>query len=94
MIRNCKSTALRRFWEKGDASGIRPDWKSRIAMLLDALDAAGKPEDMMVPGSGFHRLRGNRARSYALTVSRNWRMTFGWDGNDAIDVDLEDYHGD
>jgi len=25
-------------------------------------------------------------------VSGNWRITFGWDEADAIDVDLEDYH--
>ena len=23
---------------------------------------------------------------------RNWRITFGWDSEDAVDVDLEDYH--
>jgi hypothetical protein len=28
-----------------------------------------------------------------MTVSRNWRLTFGWEGEDAVDVDLEDYHG-
>jgi len=25
-------------------------------------------------------------------VSGNWRITFAFDGEDAIDVDLEDYH--
>jgi proteic killer suppression protein len=30
---------------------------------------------------------------YAMTVSRNWRLTFAWDGEDAVHVDLEDYHG-
>jgi toxin HigB-1 len=29
---------------------------------------------------------------YAVDASGNWRITFGWDGDDAIDVDLEDYH--
>ena len=28
----------------------------------------------------------------AVDASGNWRITFGWDGMDAIDVDLEDYH--
>jgi proteic killer suppression protein len=28
-----------------------------------------------------------------LIVSRNWRLTFGWDGQDAVELDLEDYHG-
>jgi len=46
-----------------------------------------------VLGTGFHALRGNLRGRYAMTVSRNWRMTFGWDGEDAVDIDLEDYHG-
>lgn len=42
---------------------------------------------------GFHALRGDLAGRYAITVSRNWRLTFRFDGLDAVDVDLEDYHG-
>lgn len=93
MIRSFRSKALKRFWEKGDASGLRPDWRARAAVLLDGLDAAERPEDMMVPGAGFHRLKGARAGRFSLTVSRNWRMTFEWNKADAINVDLEDYHG-
>jgi len=33
------------------------------------------------------------AGRYAVSVSRNWRITFAWIGEDAIDVDMEDYHG-
>jgi proteic killer suppression protein len=42
---------------------------------------------------GFHALTGNMRGRYAVSVSRNWRITFAWSGTDAIDVDLEDYHG-
>jgi proteic killer suppression protein len=44
-------------------------------------------------GVGFHALRGDLKGRYAMTLSRNWRLTFGWDGEEAVDVDLEDYHG-
>lgn len=33
------------------------------------------------------------AGRYAVSVSGNWRITFGWSGEDAVAVDLEDYHG-
>jgi proteic killer suppression protein len=48
---------------------------------------------MNAPGYGFHALTGNMRGRYAVSVSRNWRITFAWSGTDAIDVDLEDYHG-
>ncbi len=93
VIRSFKNKALGRFWERDDVSGLRPDWIARIDRLLDALDDAKRPEDMNLPSCGFHALRGNLSGRYALTVSRNWRLTFAWDGENAIDVDLEDYHG-
>jgi proteic killer suppression protein len=63
---------------------------SRIARLLRALDAAIRPGHVNLPGYYFHSLRG--AARWSIRVSGNWRITFGWDGADAIDVDLEDYH--
>ena len=62
-------------------------------MLRSALDLAGRASPLEVTGAGFHPLRGNLRGRYALTASRNWRITFAWDGEDAIEVDLEDYHG-
>lgn len=60
--------------------------------MLDALDVAMKPEDMNIPGYKFHGLKGDRAGTYAVTVTGNRRITFQFDGEDATDVNLEDYH--
>jgi len=93
MIRGFRHRGLERFWSQGDGSRLRPDWIPKIERMLDALDLARSPQDMAILGAGFHALRGDLKGRYALTVSRNWRLTFGWRGQDAIDVDLEDYHG-
>jgi len=55
-------------------------------------DASARPGDMDVPSYRFHPLKGERAGEYAVSVSDNWRITFAFDGEDAIDVNLEDYH--
>jgi proteic killer suppression protein len=47
---------------------------------------------MNIPGYRFHALTGNRKGTYAVTVTGNWRITFRFAGEDAIDVDLEGYH--
>lgn len=93
MIASFRSKALRRFWTRSDARGLRPDWVGRIERQLSLLDQAERPEDMDVVTYGFHALTGDRAGRYAVTVSRNWRLTFAFDGRDAVEVDLEDYHG-
>lgn len=93
MIKSFRNKALKRYWEKSDTSGVRPEWVRKVKLLLDALNRAKAPTDMWFPGSGFHALSGDLAGRFALLLSRNWRMTFGWEGQDAIDVDMEDYHG-
>ena len=47
---------------------------------------------MNVPGLKFHPLKGREKVRYAVWASGNYRITFGWEGEDAINVDLEDYH--
>jgi toxin HigB-1 len=44
-------------------------------------------------GMNFHALRGDQTGRFSVLVTRNWRITFGWDDAEAVDLDLEDYHG-
>lgn len=92
MIRSYRSKALRRFNERGDHSKLSVPNIARMERMLGRLDAAVLPEDLDLPGFRFHPLKGKDKGRYAIDASGNWRITFGWDGNDAIDVDLEDYH--
>lgn len=92
MIRSFKHKGLERFFRLSDSRGIPSQSMARIERMLDALDAARKPEHMDIPGYRFHRLKGNRAKSFSVTVSGNWRITFSFDGENAIWVNLEDYH--
>jgi proteic killer suppression protein len=92
MIRSFRSKALRRFAESGDASKLSVQNPDRIRRILLALDASKSPDQMNVPGLRFHALKGRAKGRYAVDASGNWRITFAWDGEDAVDVDLEDYH--
>lgn len=91
MIRTFRSKALSRLWNDGDASKVRPDQVERVKLRLSALQAARRLEDMNIPGFCFHQLQGKPQR-YAVAVNGPWRVTFGWDGEDATEVDLEQYH--
>lgn len=90
MIRSFRSKALRAYFETGQPRGLSVRNLARVRRMLLAADAATAPEQLDLPGFYFHRLQGE-AR-WSVRVTGNWRMTFGWDGTDAIDVDLEDYH--
>ena len=75
----------------GRSAKIRPDLKSRCLRRLDALNEASTPTDLIIPGFNFHGLRGKPKR-YSVHVNGPWCVIFGWDENDAVDVDLEQYH--
>jgi len=92
MIRTYRSKALQRFVEQGDASKLSVPNVRRLERILTELDLAEEPQDMNGPGLRFHGLKGQDKGRYAVDASGNWRITFGWDGKDAIEVDLEDYH--
>lgn len=91
MIRSFRSKALRQFAEKGDGSRLAVRNHARVARVLALLNAATKPDDLNLPGLRFHGLQGKPKR-YAVDASGNYRITYGWDEPDAVDVDLEDYH--
>ena len=92
VIGSIRHKALRNFWTRGRAQGLNAEWIGRLRRILSALEAAERPEQMNYPGSYFHPLIGDRAGRYAVRLTANFRVTFGWDGDGAADVDIEDYH--
>jgi proteic killer suppression protein len=92
VIRSFRSKGLQRFAERGDPSKLSVRNPDRIRRILLALDAATSPEGMNIPGFRFHPLKGRDRGRHAVDTSGHWRVTFGWDGEDAVEVDLEDYH--
>jgi len=77
---------------KGTYQGIPAQCAPKIERMVDLLDSAVEPTCLNIVGYKFHGLKGSRKGTYALWVTGNWRVTFRFDGENAIDVDLEDYH--
>ena len=90
MVRSFRHKGLRKLFETGRSRRIRPDLQDRILRCLDALDAATRPAEMNIPGFDFHALRGAPKR-YTVHVNGPWCITFGWEADDALDIDLEQY---
>ncbi|MCY3718167.1 MAG: type II toxin-antitoxin system RelE/ParE family toxin [Anaerolineaceae bacterium] len=92
MIRSFRHRGLKRFYERGDRSGIRSDWLDKVEVILGHLDTAASAEEMNYPGYHLHELKGRLAGFWSVRVSRNWRITFRFEDSDAYDVNLIDYH--
>ena len=92
MIESFKHKGLRNLFEQDDTRRVGADQVDRLRLILSALDQAGEVQDMNQPTFRLHQLKGNRKGAWAVTVRANWRVTFLFEGGDAYDVDLEDYH--
>ena len=57
------------------------------------LEAASDLRDLRSPpGNRLEALRGDLRGRYSIRVNGQWRLVFRWDGADAHDVRLMDYH--
>ena len=92
MIKSFKHKGLKKFFEKGDCSGIQSKHEKKIRLQLAALDTATVIEDMDLPGYNLHQLKGQRKDCWSIVVNGNWRITFEFENGDAYIVNYEDYH--
>ncbi len=92
MIKSFEHKGLQAFFETGSKAGIQPHHAPKLARQLARLNAAKAPEDMNLPGWRLHPLVGSLMGHHSVSVNGNWRLTFRFDGGDAVLVDYQDYH--
>ena len=65
----------------------------RARDLLDALNAIIKVDDLRSPPSNrLHKLKGDLKEYWSVSINKQWRIIFQWDGTNASDVEITDYH--
>ncbi|MFA7437534.1 type II toxin-antitoxin system RelE/ParE family toxin [Castellaniella sp.] len=98
MIKSFRHKGLQAFFETGSKAGIQAKHAVQLNIQLTALNAAISSQDMNAPGWKLHKLSGNNPKGqpvqdhWSVSVSGNWRLTFHFEGQDAILVDYQDYH--
>jgi proteic killer suppression protein len=91
VIRSFRHKGLEVFFRTGSKAGIQPAHAKRLRLQLAALDASIDPRGMNLPGWKLHPLGGDLDGHWAVRVSGDWRLTFRFDGPDAVLVNYQDY---
>jgi proteic killer suppression protein len=91
MIGSFRHKGLEELYRTGTTRRIGADQIRKCIRILQLLELAERPEDMNIAGFHFHVLQGKPKR-WSVRVTKNYRITFGWIDESAIDVDYEDYH--
>lgn len=93
MIKTWANRASERFYIEGKNSPYRGLDVEAAQDLLAALDAARSLRDLSpLKSVGLHKLKGNRAGQWAMTVNDRWRICFRFKDGDAYVVEIIDYH--
>jgi proteic killer suppression protein len=92
MIKSFRHSGIEKFFKSGAKAGIQPKHADRLRLQLGMLDKAKTESDLNLPGWRWHRLKGQEAGRWSVTVNGNWRLTYAFEKGDAILIDYEDYY--
>ena len=63
-----------------------------VERVLTVLDSATTPQGLDVPRYQLYPLKGDLKGLWSVTVRANWRIIFRFEGENAFDIELIDYH--
>ena len=92
MIRRFRHKGLEALFRTGGTKGLDAQLVGKLGRMLARLNDGPLPDAMSLPGYRLHQLKGERKNIWSVRVSGNYRLTFEIDGEDATNVDFEDYH--
>ncbi|MBF0289296.1 MAG: type II toxin-antitoxin system RelE/ParE family toxin [SAR324 cluster bacterium] len=96
MIINFKSKFAQNIYD-GNSTTKSRQFPSQLigktSRLLDQLNIVKQVDELLIPPSNhLEKLKGDLSGYWSLRINRQWRIIFQWDGKDASNVDILDYH--
>ena len=93
MIRSFRDKDTEAIWQRRYIKRLSPELSRLTYNKLALINAAESINDLRVPpGNRLEKLSGGRAGQYSIRVNDQWRICFRWQGEEALDVEIVDYH--
>lgn len=93
MIKSFADKTTNRIWDGQQVKGFSVEIQTVALRKMQMIHAATKLESLRIPpGNRLKPLQGKRAGEHSIRVNDQFRICFKWQGGDAFDVVLEDYH--
>jgi toxin HigB-1 len=93
VIRSFRDKDAQQLFDRRPIRRLGADVQRTALRKLRLLDAANVLEDLRIPpGNRLERLRGDRSGEWSIRINDQWRICFRWEGGDAHDVEIVDYH--
>ena len=93
MIKSFKDTDTQLLWETGKIRRIPASLRTSALKKLAILHWATSLSDLAIPGGNrLEALTGDRRGQHSIRINDQYRLCFVWRNNDALDVEIVDYH--
>ena len=94
VIKGFKDKETEKLWKGRRSKAVPPHLREKAEAKLLSVDAATSVQELGVPPSNhLHKLGGKRKGQWAIDIDKQYRVCFGFEGGDAYDVEVVDYHG-
>jgi proteic killer suppression protein len=93
VLKSFADRATEAIWLGEQAPELPPSIQRTAYRKLRQLYAAEILADLRIPPNNkLHALKTDRAGQHAIRINDQYRLCFRWDGHDAHDVEITDYH--
>lgn len=93
MIKNFKDAETHKIYQRQRSRKLPSDIQQVALRKLRMINNSFSINDLRVPPANrLEKLSGNRAGQWSIRINDQWRICFRWEGSDAIDVEITDYH--
>jgi toxin HigB-1 len=93
MIKSFACEETEKIWDGETSRRLPPDIQATARRKLRYVHYAINVQDLRSStGNRLEALKGHRAGQYSIRINRQWRICFEWEGHDAFEVEIVDYH--
>jgi len=93
VIKSIKGKETAKVFRRQRSRKLPADIQQVAYRKLRYLKNARTLQDLRIPPANrLEKLKGDRAGQHSIRVNDQWRICFRWQGSDAYDVEIVDYH--
>ena len=93
MIKNFRDDETQKIYQRERSRKLPSDIQQVALRKLRMINNSVSINDLRVPPANrLEKLSGNRAGQWSIRINDQWRVCFRWEGSDALDVEITDYH--
>jgi proteic killer suppression protein len=93
VIKSFKDAETQKIYQRERSRKLPPEIQQIALRKLRMINNAINLNDLRVPPANrLEKLSGDREGQYSIRINDQWRICFEWQGSDAFNVEITDYH--